>query len=67
MSLLVELGMEDEARAELSRIVEEGLDQFRESLWLASLTYLTDACAALGDARWPRWSTPSSSRSRART
>ena len=48
VSLLVELGMEDEARAELSRIVEEGLDQFRESLWLASLTYLTDACAALG-------------------
>jgi ATP/maltotriose-dependent transcriptional regulator MalT len=26
-----------------------GLDGFRESLWLASLTYLTDASAALGD------------------
>ena len=31
----------------------EGLDPFRESLWLASLTYLTDACAALGDERSP--------------
>ena len=47
--LLVELGMEDEARRELSRVAVEGLDGFRESLWLASLTYLTDACAALGD------------------
>ena len=27
----------------------DGLDPFRESLWLASLAYLTDACAALGD------------------
>ena len=26
-----------------------GSTRFRESLWLASLTYLTDACAALGD------------------
>ena len=26
-----------------------GLDPFRASLWLGSLTYLTDACAALGD------------------
>ena len=26
-----------------------GSTPFRESLWLASLTYLTDACAALGD------------------
>ena len=26
-----------------------GSSRFRESLWLASLTYLTDACAALGD------------------
>ncbi|HUE26079.1 MAG TPA: AAA family ATPase [Solirubrobacteraceae bacterium] len=50
VSVLVELGMESEARRELTRIVREGLDQFRESLWLASLTYITDACAALGDA-----------------
>jgi DNA-binding CsgD family transcriptional regulator len=27
----------------------DGLDAFRESLWLASLTYLTDACTALRD------------------
>jgi DNA-binding CsgD family transcriptional regulator/tetratricopeptide (TPR) repeat protein len=50
VSVLVELGMESEARRELDRIVREGLDQFRESLWLASLTYITDACSALGDA-----------------
>jgi DNA-binding CsgD family transcriptional regulator len=48
-SLLVELGMEAEARRELSRVVAEGLDPYRESLWLAALAYLTDACAALGD------------------
>jgi DNA-binding CsgD family transcriptional regulator len=48
-SLLVELGMEDEARRELGLVAREGLDPFRESLWLASLTYLTDACAVLGD------------------
>ncbi|MQA75407.1 MAG: AAA family ATPase [Solirubrobacterales bacterium] len=47
--VLAELGMEDEARRELARIADEGLDRFRESLWLASLSYLTDACAALGD------------------
>ena len=27
----------------------DGLDGYRESLWLTSLTYLTDACAAVGD------------------
>jgi DNA-binding CsgD family transcriptional regulator len=48
-SLLVELGMEAEARRELARVAAEGLDGFRASLWLASLTYLTDACVALGD------------------
>jgi DNA-binding CsgD family transcriptional regulator/tetratricopeptide (TPR) repeat protein len=47
--LLVELGMEREARRELARIAAEGLDAFRESLWIATLAYLTDACAALGD------------------
>ena len=35
--------------ASSTRLAAEGLEQFRESLWLASLTYLTDACAALGD------------------
>ena len=49
VSLLVELGMEAEARRDLARITGEGLDPFRASLWLASLTYITDACAALGD------------------
>ena len=45
-----------------------GSTPFRESLWLASLTYLTDACAALGDeaTRGARLSR-SSSRSRGRT
>jgi DNA-binding CsgD family transcriptional regulator len=46
-SLLAELGMEAEARHELDRIAGGGLEPFRESLWLASLTYLTDASAAL--------------------
>jgi DNA-binding CsgD family transcriptional regulator len=45
----VELGMDAEARRELSRLAAEGLDRFRASLWLGSLTYLTDACTALGD------------------
>jgi DNA-binding CsgD family transcriptional regulator len=51
VSVLVELGMEDEARRELARVAAEGLEGFRESLWLASLTYLTDACSAVGDER----------------
>ena len=51
VSVLVELGMEDEARARAARgSPPTGLDPLRESLWLASLTYLTDACAVLGDA-----------------
>ena len=49
-SLLVELGMHAEAREELARISLQGLAPFRESLWLASLTYITDACAAVGDS-----------------
>jgi DNA-binding CsgD family transcriptional regulator/tetratricopeptide (TPR) repeat protein len=49
VALLVELGMDDEARHELARICGKGLEPFREALWLASLTYLTDACAAVGD------------------
>ena len=47
--LLAELGMESEARRELARLASEGIDPFRESLWLATLAYLTDASAALGD------------------
>jgi DNA-binding CsgD family transcriptional regulator/tetratricopeptide (TPR) repeat protein len=49
VAVLAELGMEREARRELSRIASEGIDGFRASLWLAALAYLTDACAALGD------------------
>jgi DNA-binding CsgD family transcriptional regulator/tetratricopeptide (TPR) repeat protein len=48
-ALLVELGMQSEARRELARLVADGLEPLRESLWLASLAYLTDASAALGE------------------
>jgi DNA-binding CsgD family transcriptional regulator/tetratricopeptide (TPR) repeat protein len=49
VALLAELGMESEARRELSRLGAEGIESFRDSLWLATLAYLTDACTALGD------------------
>jgi DNA-binding CsgD family transcriptional regulator len=49
-ALLAEIGLHDEARRELERIRSAGLDAFRQSLWLASLTYLADACSAVGDA-----------------
>jgi len=49
VGVLVEVGMNDEARHELARIRAQGLEPLREALWLASLTYLTDACAAVGD------------------
>jgi DNA-binding CsgD family transcriptional regulator len=48
-SLLAGLGMEDQARRELTRVRAEGLEAFRASLWLAALVYLTDACARVGD------------------
>jgi DNA-binding CsgD family transcriptional regulator/tetratricopeptide (TPR) repeat protein len=47
--LLAELGMEEEARGELRRVLDEGIGALRPSLWLASLVYLADACAAVGD------------------
>ncbi len=50
-ALLAELGMWDDARAELEEIRLRGLDELRPALWLASLTYLTDASYAVGDAR----------------
>jgi class 3 adenylate cyclase/DNA-binding CsgD family transcriptional regulator/tetratricopeptide (TPR) repeat protein len=50
-AMLAELGMESDARAQLDAIRARGLDELRESLWLAGLTYLADACAAIGDAR----------------
>jgi DNA-binding CsgD family transcriptional regulator/tetratricopeptide (TPR) repeat protein len=49
-ALMAELGMLREARAELDVIREEGIDRLRPSLWLASLTYLADACSLTGDA-----------------
>jgi DNA-binding CsgD family transcriptional regulator/tetratricopeptide (TPR) repeat protein len=48
-ALLAELGMENDARRELARVREDGLDEFRPKLWLASLTYLADACWLVGD------------------
>jgi DNA-binding CsgD family transcriptional regulator/tetratricopeptide (TPR) repeat protein len=48
-ALLAELGMEDEARRELALLAAQGLDRFRESLWLAALTYLADASTLLAD------------------
>jgi DNA-binding CsgD family transcriptional regulator/tetratricopeptide (TPR) repeat protein len=48
-ALLAELGMVDETQRTLARILADGLDPLRESLWLASVTYLTDAAAAVGD------------------
>jgi DNA-binding CsgD family transcriptional regulator/tetratricopeptide (TPR) repeat protein len=49
VALLAELGMEEDARRELAKAMRDGLDPYRESLWLGSLAYLTDACSALGD------------------
>ena len=49
-ALLVELGMEEEARAELERM---RADEFREvttALGTAALVYVSDACSALWDA-----------------
>jgi DNA-binding CsgD family transcriptional regulator/tetratricopeptide (TPR) repeat protein len=48
-ALLAELGMESEAKRELASLAVDGIEPFRRTLWLASLTYLADACAALGD------------------
>jgi DNA-binding CsgD family transcriptional regulator len=49
-ALLAELGMAAEAQRELTRASEEELEVHRRSLWLAALSFLTDAAAALGDA-----------------
>jgi DNA-binding CsgD family transcriptional regulator/tetratricopeptide (TPR) repeat protein len=49
VAVLVELGMEAAARRALARVAAEGLDPLRDSIWLGSLTYLTDACTALRD------------------
>lgn len=49
VSLLAEVGMETEARRELAQIIEVGVERTTMPLWLASLTYITDACTTLGD------------------
>ena len=48
--LLCEVGEVGEARRVLARVAVKGLDAYRASLWVASLTYLTDAVALAGDA-----------------
>jgi DNA-binding CsgD family transcriptional regulator len=48
-ALLAELGMDEEARRELTRVREAGFDELRSNLWMASLTYLAEACALVGD------------------
>jgi DNA-binding CsgD family transcriptional regulator/tetratricopeptide (TPR) repeat protein len=48
-ALLAELGMQEDVRRELTRVRQDGLDEFRSTLWVASLSYLTDACAAVDD------------------
>jgi DNA-binding CsgD family transcriptional regulator len=48
-ALLAELGMETEARRELERVRQQGFEQLRSGIWLAALTYLTDACSVVGD------------------
>ena len=65
-ALLAELGMYDEARRELDAIRRRGLSELRTGLWLASLTYLTDAATRSGmTAMAARASTRSSSLTRA--
>lgn len=51
VAVLAELGMEREARHELAKLTAAGIEDFRPSLWLATLVYLTDASSALGDER----------------
>jgi DNA-binding CsgD family transcriptional regulator/tetratricopeptide (TPR) repeat protein len=51
VAVLAELGMEAEARRELSRLASGEIEGHRDSLWMATLVYLTDACAALGDEK----------------
>ncbi|MGZ4165488.1 MAG: ATP-binding protein [Solirubrobacteraceae bacterium] len=48
-ALLAELGMDEDARRELARVREEGVKAFRSRLWVASLSYLADAAALIGD------------------
>src|ERR1700675_1321375 len=43
------LGMLGEARAHLAPLQRDGLDVYRHALWVGSLTYIADACVAVGD------------------
>jgi len=49
IALLAELGMEREAKRELSKLAADGIEVFRPTLWVAALAYLADSCAVLGD------------------
>jgi DNA-binding CsgD family transcriptional regulator/tetratricopeptide (TPR) repeat protein len=48
-AMLAELGMDADARRVLDSVRADGLDPRKHTLWLATLTYLTDAAAALSD------------------
>jgi len=47
--LLAELGLRDEAAEQLRLIRADGFEPLRASLWVASLAYLAEACALVGD------------------
>ena len=49
VAVFAELGMHAEVRRELALVRATGLEPFRSGLWLASLTYLSDAAHAVGD------------------
>jgi DNA-binding CsgD family transcriptional regulator/tetratricopeptide (TPR) repeat protein len=53
-AVMAELGMHDEARRQLELLRRDGLESYRRGLWVASLTYIADACAAVGDAELAR-------------
>ena len=48
-ALLAELGLDEGVERELARARHDGLDRLRHGLWVTSLTYLTDACSAIGN------------------
>ena len=54
VALLVELGMHDEARAELDELRADEFGQIVRRFSAASLTYVTDACSAIGDVESAR-------------
>jgi DNA-binding CsgD family transcriptional regulator len=53
-AVTAELGMLDDTRHQLALLRSEGLDRFRRGLWVASLSYIADACSAVGDAEMAR-------------